>query len=121
MRMRVTGCDVAALQARVPQAKAGAMFVVAANVRSDCEPYVPKLSGDLRLYGRERVLANGDGEVEWGGDAKTAKYARRQHDHEHANYTTPGTGSHWTSKAKAERGEAWAKMFGVMFGRGLRG
>lgn len=121
MRMAVTGCDVAGLSARVPQAKAAAMFVVAANVRSDCEPYVPMRTGALRQSGQERVLANGDGEVEWGGDAATARYARRQHDRQHANYTTPGTGPNWTGRAKAERASAWAEMFGATFGRGLRG
>lgn|GEM_PF-2514558 len=121
MQVKVAKVDVSALQDRARQAKRAALFVASENALSDATPYVPMLTTALRTSGRAFVSAEDRGTVEWGGNAATSRYARRQHDHEFARYTTPGTGSDWTGRAKAERAQAWRDMFALEYGRRIHG
>jgi len=121
MQVRISEVDVSALQDRARQAKRAALFVASENALSDATPYVPMLTGALRTSGRAFVSADDRGTVEWGGDAATARYARRQHDHEFVNYTSPGTGSNWIGRARDERAQAWRDMFAQEYARRIHG
>lgn len=121
MHVRISKVDVSALQGRALHAKRAALFVASENALSDATPFVPMLTGALRASGCAFVSAEDRGTVEWGGDAATARYARRQHDHEFANYTSPGTGSNWTGRAREERAQAWRDMFAQEYARRIRG
>lgn len=130
VRVSMRELDWATVASRLPQAKRAALGIVAATVLADATPKVPmsmrSRGTNLRGSGRARSMADGSAEVEWGGDGRTSRYAGPQHAG-HAggrafrNYTTPGTGSDWTGKAKAEREGAWRAMFAQELARRLHG
>ena len=130
VRVTMTRCDIPAMAARVSAARQAALGIVATQVLADATPKVPmsmvSRGTNLRSSGRARTTADGSAEVEWGGDGRTVRYARAQHRGTNGivtfrNYTTPGTGSDWTGKAKAERADAWRAMFASEMERRLHG
>ena len=130
VRIRMTGYDCARLKARIPSAKRAALGIVATQVLADATRFVPmsmrSRGTNLRQSGRARTMADGAAEVEWGGDGKTSRYARPQHEG-HAgsrvfrHYTTPGTGPKWADRAKRERESAWRRMFAQELARRVHG
>lgn len=129
-RFVMTELDLSALRSRMPSAMRSALGIVATTVLADATPKVPmsmrSRGTNLRGSGRARVMADNAAQVEWGGDGKTSRYAGPQHAG-HAggrvfrNYTTPGTGAKWTERAKAEREDAWRRMFAQEYARRVHG
>lgn len=113
MRCRVTHFDVAPAVRSVEQAVDGAMFVTCENILSDCTPHVPYREGYLRGSGKVTRHTDGQGTIEWGTDADTAKYAAAQYYKPYA-HSTPGVQSpaKWFEVAAASRQQAWIDMFG---------
>lgn len=130
MRMRVTALDLGLMSPRVNKAAQGAMRAVAENARSDCRPYIPYLTGDLRNSGRVRVQmgpVGPQGFIDWGTDRKTARYARYQWSRP-LNHNTPGNAAnapkatdHWFDRAAQARSAAWMGMFAADLRRQLNG
>ncbi len=127
MRLSVKAVDVGGAQSRGEAARTAALGVVAENVLSDCGEYVPYDLGALRGSGKASVRG-GEGVVMWGTDAETARYARVQyygaglsHDTAQNAMHAPKARHHWFEAAKAERKEAWCRMYGAEVARRLHG
>lgn len=116
MRARVSEVDVDGVLRAAATANRAALGVTAENVLSDCRPYVPYDSGALRGSGETR-LEDSAAYVEWGGTEDTSRYAREQyyvaHDHDTAQNAmfAPNACDHWYEHARADRGDAWLRMY----------
>lgn len=127
MRISVLGRDTAALEGRLLAARAAASGVVARNALSDCEPFVPFDSGALRRSGTPVEHADGSATVEWGTDADTAAYARKQyygnyrHDTVQNGLNAPKAQGHWFDGARAERLAEWERMYRTVYGGAIHG
>lgn len=90
--------------------KAGLMEKAAVNAISqavvrDSEPYVPRLTGDLRDTGRSETDYE-QGKVRYGN--ANVVYARPQYEAPGGwGYTTPGTGPEWYEEAKNAHMDQW--------------
>jgi hypothetical protein len=84
-----------------------AMFAFTNQAHADMNRYVPKLSGDLR--DKSHVYKNRISYI--------VPYANYQYrgisslGNKLSKYSTPGTGSHWDKRAKANHLSSWRKAF----------
>lgn len=114
MRCRVAHFDASPAAGGVGRAVDGAMFVTCENILSDCTPFVPVLSGDLRGSGRVTRHTGGQGAVEWGTDADTARYAAAQYygNFNHPNQPGVQSPAKWFDAAAESNRQRWVDMFG---------
>lgn len=124
MRFRLKEVDIKGLQSKLDKANEAACWALTRNALADCSPYVPYKTGALKKSGRE-VLQGGTACIEWGGDAKTAQYARKQY-YQTLNHNTPGNAAmspkatdHWLEHARAARGSEWKKIYEAKLGAEL--
>ena len=127
MRLSLSSQDLGGLSSRDEPARRAALGVVAENVLADCTDYVPFDSGALRASGKAYVRGD-EGQVQWGTDGETARYARVQyygtglsHDTTQNALNAPRACHHWFDAAKAERKAAWRDAFGREYARRLHG
>lgn len=118
MRITMEGINLGHILPEERSRANAALGIVAENALSDCERYVPYEHGALRGSGRT-VLSDGKATLEWGGDAKTSRYARKQYYDQRLHHTTAGTCAHWATVAAATRRVAWAGMFKKAMSGGL--
>lgn len=74
--------------------------ILATQIFSDVNPYIPFRKGTLRLSGQ---VARGGKALQW-----HTPYARRRF-YEDAHFTTDGTGTRWDLKAKAVHTQNWVQ------------
>lgn len=119
MRISYEGIDLGNVQPNERKNLNAALDVVAENALSDCTRYVPVDTGALRSSGRT-VLSDGKAALEWGGDANTARYARKQYYDKSLKHTTAGTCAEWAKVCAASRKAAWEGMFRKALSGGMR-
>ena len=85
---------------------------------------------DVDVYVPTRVTvehADGSATVEWGTDADTAAYARKQyygnyrHDTVQNGLNAPKAQGHWFDGARAERLAEWERMYRTVYGGAIHG
>lgn len=100
----VVDMDLDGLQAKFSDANfTRGRYALSNQMLADMDPFVPRLSGDLRTA------------VSVSMDAKEIyyhmQYANKMYHNQYNNYTTPGTGPYWDKKAAGLYGKAWARVF----------
>lgn len=126
MRLSFLRADTGKLTGNAKAASEAALGVVAENVLADCTDYVPYETGALRRSGQASVRG-GVGQVSWGTDADTAQYARVQYYGSFSHSTTANAvyagkaRGRWFEGAKAERKDAWRKMYAQEYERRIHG
>lgn len=105
MHYRIGKTDTKGIKKKAKKMGAASIKAYALAAKRDSEPYVPRLSGDLR--GSAKVKAQQTkAQLTYGGGG--VPYARA---HYYApgnwNYTTAGTCPRWFDKAKARAGARW--------------
>lgn len=107
MQLRVRCVDTAPAQSKAKRMATAAVKAYTLAAKRDSEPYVPRLSGDLRSSARTE-FGDGKARLTYGGGG--VPYARP---HYYApgswRYTTGGTGPRWFDKAKAKAGARWLR------------
>ena len=126
MRVRLRASDVSSVARHATAARRAALGVVAENALADTEPYVPYETGALVGSGTAEVGASGDrATLSYGGDADTARYARRQYSEPHDHSTaanaahSPRATDHWCEASARENGDRWRAMLAEGIERGL--
>lgn len=107
MRLRVSRVDVGSARQKGRRMATAAVKAYALAAKRDSEPYVPRLSGDLRGSARAE-FGDGRASLTYGGGG--VPYARPQYYAPGSwRYTTGGTGPRWFDKAKAKAGARWLR------------
>lgn len=125
MRARVKSVDLAGALDAVRSASEAALGVVAENAKSDTKPYVPYDTGALQ-GSAETEVAGGSAYIRYGGDSKTARYAREQYYNAHNHETrqnaihAPKACDHWGERSKADNADRWARMYADEMARRLK-
>lgn len=112
----------------INQASDAAAYALAEQMLADSESFVPYSAGSIQSAGHLRE----HGTVEKGESGRyylvwDAVYAlfqwfgvRADGSHRVRNYTTPGTGTQWVDKAKAEHQTQWREIAQKAFTRELQ-
>lgn len=121
MRARVKSVDLAGALDAVRSASEAALGIVAENAKSDTKPYVPYDTGALQ-GSAEIEVSGGSAYIRYGGDSKTARYAREQyynvHNHE-PRHNAIHACDHWGEHSKADNADRWARMYADEMSRRL--
>lgn len=125
MRARLKGVNAGPALSKLDRAMEGAMGATAENALSDCVPYVPYDTGALRGSGQARVSKSGAGELHYGTDEATARYAREQYygSHDHGTRQNalhaPFACDHWCERAAAANSARWRGMYAQLLREGM--
>lgn len=112
----------------INKAKDKAAYALAEQMLADSERFVPFSAGSSQSAGNLResgkvVQGESSGRFYLVWDTVYALYqwfgVRADGTHRVRNYTTPGTGTQWVEKAKAQFSERWQKIAQKEFSNGL--
>lgn len=112
----------------INKAKDKAAYALAEQMLADSEKFVPFSAGSSQSAGNLResgkvVKGESSGRFYLVWDTVYALYqwfgVRADGTHRVRNYTTPGTGTQWVEKAKAQFSERWQKIAQKEFSDGL--
>ncbi len=112
----------------INKAKDKAAYALAEQMLADSEKFVPFSAGSSQSAGNLResgkvVKGESSGRFYLVWDTVYALYqwfgVRAAGTHRVRNYTTPGTGTQWVEKAKAQFSERWQKIAQKEFSDGL--
>lgn len=104
---RVSAVDLGRAIQKADLMETAAVTAIAQGVVRDSEPYVPKREGKLRASA-EIEIDYESGKVRYGN--ASVPYAAPQYNAPGGwNYTTPGTGPDWYSKAEGKHLKQWIK------------
>lgn len=101
IRVRINK-DLKGVVKRTQQMTKLGQYALVNQVHADSNLYAPMLSSDLR---NQSTIAIDGKSIIW-----NVPYARRQYYNYGANFTTPGTGPKWDSKALAIHGKQWEQI-----------
>lgn len=107
VQIRVAAVDVGRALQKADLMETAAVTAISQAVVRDSEPYVPKREGHLRASA-ETESDYEAGKVRYG--SASVPYAAPQYNAPGGwNYTTPGTGPDWYSKAEGKHLKQWIK------------
>lgn len=109
-------------------ASGAAAYALAEQMLADSEKFVPYSAGSVQSAGGLResghVIRGDDGVYYIVWDTVYALYqwygVRADGSHRVQHYTTPGTGTQWVEKARAENGARWADIAQKAFSEALQ-